>query len=45
MKKAAIVFALIGGTLLTSCASGGWSCKSSYVKVEKKKTIENQKEV
>lgn len=45
MKKVTIVFALIGGTLLTLCASGGWSCKSSYVKAEKTKTIENQKEV
>lgn len=44
MKKARLVLALTGGVLLTSCSSGGWSCKSSYVKVEKTKAIEKQKE-
>jgi major membrane immunogen (membrane-anchored lipoprotein) len=45
MKKVTLVFALVGVVLLTSCSSRGWSCKSSYVKVEKTKTIENKKEV
>ena len=44
MRKGIIVLALSSTALLTSCSSG-WSCKGSYVKADKNKSIEKTKEV
>jgi protein involved in sex pheromone biosynthesis len=43
MKKKLAIFAISSTALLTSCSSG-WSCKGSYVKAEKTKSIEKIKE-
>ncbi|WP_157958493.1 hypothetical protein [Flavobacterium tibetense] len=43
MRKAVAITLISGSFLLTSCSSG-WSCKSRYVKSDKKQnTIENKK--
>jgi protein involved in sex pheromone biosynthesis len=44
MKKKFAILAISSTALLTSCSSG-WSCKGSYVKADKNKSIEKTKEV
>jgi hypothetical protein len=41
MKKGILVLVLSSTALLTSCSSG-WSCKASYVKVDKTKTANEE---
>ena len=43
MRKAVAITLISGSFLLTSCSSG-WSCKSRYVKSDKKQNaVENKK--